>query len=152
MSDVTFATDVDRHFTDLEAQLRDDEIEKGSDVHKTLRRLKRSLKKDGFSLTEQEEAVEEAPVSSKKKRTKTTVVTTDPVSEFVIRAFRVGNEVDANIVTTVFTEIDGWKTQTVNVKGRHFVVVTNAPRFSKKRIKVALTTLIQERRESSATA
>lgn len=146
MSDVTFATDVDRYFTDLEAQLSDDEIEKGSDVHKTLRTLKRVLKKDGFIL-----APSETEVLSPKS-TKTTVATTDTAPEYVVEAFRVGNEIDADIITTVFTEIEGWKTQTVNVKGRTFVVVTNAPRFSKKRIKSALTTLIKARHEPSATA
>lgn len=148
MSDVTFATDVDRHFTDLEAQLGYDDVEKGSDVHKTLRRLKRVLKKEGFAL-----AAETGEVPApEKKHTKTTVATTDSAPEYVVEAFRVGNEIDANVITTVFTEIDGWKTQVVNTKGRTFVVVTNAPRFSKKRIKSALTTLIKARRESSATA
>lgn len=143
-----FANDVDRYFVDLEAQLNDDGIEKGSDVSKTLRRLKRVLKKEGFTLAAGE-VVEEAETESVRKTRKTKVVTTDSAPEYVVSAFGVVNAVDADVVNSVFTEIDGWKTQTVNVKGRTFIVVTNAPRWSKKRIKSALTSLISGRQSAT---
>lgn len=146
-----YATDVDRYFVDLEEQLSADGLDKGSDVAKTLRRLKRALKKDEFSLAAQPAETETTAPPKKKRRKKTTAAAAAvEATDYVVRAFRVGNTVDADVVNTVFTEIDGWKTQTVDVKGRTFVVVTNAPRFSKKRIKAALTTLIQERREATA--
>jgi hypothetical protein len=140
-----FANDVDRYFVDLESQLNDDGIEKGSDVSKTLRRLKRVLKKEGFALAEGEQVVE---TKSVRKTKKTKVVTTDSAPDYVVSAFGVVNSVDADVVNSVFTEIDGWKTQTVTVKGRTFVVVTNAPRWSKKRIKSALTNLISGRQSA----
>lgn len=132
MTDTTYHTDVDRHVCSLESQLAEDNLDPDSDVLKTFGQLQHTLKEDGFSLAPQESAA----------LPKTTVVTTDSSPEYVVRAFRVGNAVDASVVAGVFTEIDGWKTRTLELKGRTFVVVTNAPRWSKKRIKVAMAALI----------
>lgn len=140
-----FPTDVDRHFVELRRQLVEDEVSSGSDIDKTMTRLSTALKDDGFSLVS-EEGEEHTP-----QRTKTTVNKTD-TPEYTVQAFRVSTSTDVVAVTSVFDQIDGWKTQSVEYKGYKFVIVTNAPRWSKKRVKLAIANRVRVHREEQSTS
>lgn len=136
-----YQTDVDKNFAELKAQLIADDIAPDSAVGKTLRRLSKALKKDGFTL--QAEHAEHEEVEEVEVSTTTATTVAKPATDYTVKAFRVATEGDAEAVTAVFGEIDGWKTRTVDIKGRTYVVVTNAPRWSKKRIRSAISTAIQ---------
>jgi len=156
---MTNAKDVDRHFLELEKQIESDDIGDDSNVSKTLNKLRMVLKKDGFLSSDtgvpgetvigagKATTVTKAMKSAHKTPTRS--ISAKATEDYVVRAFRVVNASDANVVSTVFTGIDGWKTQTISSKGLVFMVVTNAPRWSKKRIKVALKDIVGTKKAES---
>jgi hypothetical protein len=143
MADAT-ASDVERHYRDLEKQLQEDGFSPDSQVMKTTRRLLRALGEDGFAFAgaKTEPEIEE---SEAKERTVTEETESE---EAVVRAFRTRNEFDATVVTAVFASIDGWKTKIVEHKGSHFVIATNAKRLTDNRIKQAIVDYVQELKQA----
>ena len=138
---MNYETDVDRYVDQLTEQLKEAGLTPESHVAKTFARLCTVLKDDGFSL---------APTGRPPIRTTIRKAMQDN-EEYTIRAFRVSSNVDATIVSTIFDQIDGWKAKSLELKGRHYIVVSNAPRLSKKRIRTALSTLLRQKSEDQVT-
>lgn len=149
MSD-TGSNEVSRQFAELTAQLAEDGYGGDTDVGKLARRLSKALKEDGFLLTDaaSSKTTKSADTSAKstksaKVETKATPVESEDDDTFV-RAFRARNGFDSKVVESLFEAIGGWRLKTVEHKGSHFVIATNAPRLTDKRIKTAIHRYVAE--------
>ena len=138
-------TDVERHYGELKEQLAADGFDGDSKVMKCAKRLLRALKDDGFSFS--------APVSVEPV-TAPADIEPSALSDdegAVIRAFRTKNAFDASVIESVFSSIEGWCTRFVEHKGSYFVVATNAPRLTKKRVNRAIVAYVTELKRAKVT-
>lgn len=148
MSD-TGSNEVSRQFAELTAQLAEDGYDGDTDVGKLVRRLSKALKEDGFLLTEAvPPKTKSAEVSAKlAKPAKVEPSNAAPAPEdddTFVRAFRARNGFDTKVVEQLFEAIGGWRLKTVEHKGSHFVIATNAPRLTEKRVKTAIHRYVAE--------
>lgn len=149
MANNTSVSDVERHFLDLEKQLQDDGFTSDSQVMKTTRRLLRSLRGDGFAF--EGIKVEITPESVDVKPDDVQLASEDNYIEdtAVVRAFRTRHAFDTAVITSVFASIEGWKTKSIEHKGSHFVVATNAESISETRIRQAIVDYVSELKQAS---
>jgi len=152
MSDA-ITSDVSRQFLELRDQLKEDGFDVETPIGKTARRLQKALKEDGVDFTVA--AASPEPDKDKKavKTTKSSPVAEtlpEEESDTLIRAFRTKNEYDTQVIESVFAAIDGWKTKVIEHKGSHFVVATNAPRLTEKRVKTAIHRYVTDLKKSVA--
>lgn len=122
-----YETDVDKYVNELSSQLVQESLDPAGNIMKTLHRLTKALQSDGFSITLNPVVVNKSMTTS---------------GDFVLQAFRVSSSSDAAIVDSIFSGIEGWRAKILEFKGRHYVVVSNAPRLTKKRVKTALASLL----------
>ena len=128
-----YENDVDKFVDQLTSQLSD----RNDHVSKALSLLRSTLQGDGFTLV---------PLSDTSPITNLRKAMQQDSDQFMVRAFRVSSSVDAEVVNAVFSSIEGWKSRALEHDGRHYVVVSNAPRLSKKRIRTALRSLSLEKK------
>jgi len=141
--------EVSRQFLDLQAQLVEDGYGADTDIGKLAKRLSRALKEDGFSFAETTPAAS----AETKEVTKPTrpVKVAKPVAEAVVedddtfvQAFRARSGFDTSVVEKLFATIEGWRLKTVEHKGSFFVIATNAPRLTDKRVKTAIARYVND--------
>ena len=147
------ASDVERHYRDLEKQLVEDGFDPESQVMKTTKRLLRALREDGFAFggeVEREVPHEkkETAMADETESTQAEVEAT-AVPSPIIRAFRTRDEHDTAVITSVFAAIDGWRTKTIKHKGSHFVVATNGKWLTDNRVKQAIVDYVQELKQAN---
>jgi len=110
--------EVSRHFSELSSSLRLTPVLKDENVSRVLHGLEAALHSDGFDVKGASDAT---AVSGPK-----TV------------AFRVFDAMDASIVEGFVSLLEGWKFRSLAHKSAHFVVISNVPRLTEKRVKKAV--------------
>lgn len=112
--------EITKQYEDLLQQLIADGVGSDHEIMRTARSLGAALRGDGIRIPE------EAPVEDSNK---------------IVKAFRVLTAKDASMVTSVFTQIEGWQAKVIETNGKVFVIVANTPEFDKTLVRQALSSL-----------
>lgn len=126
--------DVERHFLELENQLKEDGFEADSVVMKTTNRLRRSLHSDGFAFASVPEDVTEDDSTEDDSTEETVTVIEKPKA----RAFQAKNSYDTEVITQMFAEVGGWTTRIIHRGKSYYVVAKNDDVLSDAQVKEAL--------------
>jgi len=110
--------DVSRHFSELSSSLKLTPVLKDENVSRVLHGLEAALHSDGFDVSG-------ASSSTAANDPKTLV-------------FRVFDTLASSTVEGFVSLLDGWKFRALHHKSAHFVVISNVPRLTEKRVKKAV--------------